>query len=338
MNNRKVLISVAIAIIISLNSFGQKCVKFVDNQTKVINTKGITMQVLGKPIEIGNTSVGTLNREVSDKLQKLDLLQYNICEQLKNIKTDFMREKLQAQYSNLMMRIMELVEKGGVQLPQDKVTALIGDAENKTEIVPEPTKKDVEIVPAVDDNRNNKNENNTDESNNSANIPESILDDEDIEIDITFPCEEFSTVSGTIRAFGMETSMDAQMAKRAARSVALEELASKVEITVKTVTEDYFLRTQKNLTEEIEKRIEGKTQTSVNQTLRGYTTVCEKYRQNKNTKKYSCYITLEISEESVLKPVYEDLKQDPDLKEALPNYEKFKDTFNEVMNDYEKSF
>jgi len=74
------LMLLMVAMVLSLNCFNQKCIKFVDNQSKTVNTKGITAVVMGKPIEIGNTSVGTLYREVSDKLQTLDLLQYNICE------------------------------------------------------------------------------------------------------------------------------------------------------------------------------------------------------------------------------------------------------------------
>jgi len=336
--NLRTLLMVLVAMIVSLNGFSQKCLKFVDNQSKTVNTKGITAVVMGKPIEVGNTQVGTLHREVSDKLQKLDLLQFNICEQLKNIKTDFMREKLQAQYSNLMMRMMELVENGGANVSANQVMELVGNKNLKTETVPEPRKEDVETIPTNTAENNRSNDNNTTSNNNAGKVPTSILDDDDLDIDITFPCEEFATVSGTIRAFGMETSMDAQIAKRAARTVALEELASKIEITVKTVTEDYFLRTQKGLTEEIEKRLEGKTQTIVNQTIKGYSTVCEKYRQNKSTKKYSCFVTLEIDTEKALKPVYDDLKKDPELNNALPSYEKFKDTFNEVMRDYEKSF
>jgi hypothetical protein len=92
-----------------------------------------------------------------------------------------------------------------------------------------------------------------------------VFTDDDVMIDITFPCSEFisSGPDNVIRASGMETSMDANSAKRGARSAALEDLASKIEVTVRSVTEDYFLRTQKGMTEEIEKRLEGKTQTSV---------------------------------------------------------------------------
>jgi cell fate (sporulation/competence/biofilm development) regulator YlbF (YheA/YmcA/DUF963 family) len=42
--------------------------------------------------------------------------------------------------------------------------------------------------------------------------------------------------------------------------------------------------------------------------------------------------------DNVLKPVYAELQQDAEMKNALPNYEKFKDTFDQVMNTLEGSF
>jgi len=338
-----------IAMCIMLNSFGQKCVKFINYQTKTVNTKGISMQLPGglSSVSLGETSVSTLQRVASDQLQKLDLLQYNICAQLGNIKNDFIREKLQTQYTNLLMKMMNLLkaeEKNNVSeestpepaqvaqqpiKPRGESTAITSDFSKMEETMAQPTptsqRNEQPVAPVS--------------TGNTPIVTPTQSMDEDIEVDISFPCGDYSLSSkGIIRAFGMESSMDVQIAKRVARTVALEELASKIEITVKTVAQDYSLRTQKNLDEKIEKRFENMTQTSVNKTLSGYTTACEKFTQNKSTKKYSCYIALEISEENVLKPLYQELKQDETLKEALPSYEKFKDTFNEVMNTYEKSF
>ena len=328
-------------VVISLNGFSQKCTKFINYQTKTLDTKGINMQIFGQSVGVGATNISTLQRDVSEKLQQFDLLQYNICEQLKSIKNDFVREKLQTQYSNLLMKMLDMIKV----------------VENNQSTVQQNTNTTDDTKP----NLASKNTETTDETPNSTNVePASspthldkdglpvsvsitakpvVYENENVDVEITFPCGDFSTsTKGTIRGFGMESSMDAQIAKRAARTAALEELASKIEITVKSVTEDYFLRTQKNLTEEIEKRLEGKTQTSVNKTLTRYTTACEKFTQNKSTKKYSCYIALEINEENVLKPIYQELQQDAELKPVLPNYEKFAKTFNDVMNSFEKSF
>jgi cell fate (sporulation/competence/biofilm development) regulator YlbF (YheA/YmcA/DUF963 family) len=42
--------------------------------------------------------------------------------------------------------------------------------------------------------------------------------------------------------------------------------------------------------------------------------------------------------DNALKTVFNDLKQDTEMKDALPNYEKFKETFDSVMSTYEGSF
>ena len=332
MNKSRILYAtIVIVMIFSMDCFGQKCTKFINYQNKTVNTKGLNMQVFGQPIGLGETNITTLQREASDQLQKFDLLQYNICEQLKSIKNDFVREKLQTQYTNLLMKMLNVIKlaENGQAVIQPNVKPTTEPAEKN----PATTDEIVEIdpTPAPTPNR--------DEEPVVPPTPKPVYEDEDIEVEISFPCGDYSiSTPGVIRAFGMESSVDAQIAKRVARTAALEELASKVEITIKTLAEDYVLRTQKNLTEEIEKRFENKTQTIVDKTLTGYTTACEKVMKNKSTQKYSYYIALEISEEKVLKPAYQELQQDPELKNVLPNYEKFAQTFNEVMNTYEKSF
>ena len=348
--NKKIIITCAVALSLSLNCFGQKCVKFIDYQNKTIDTKGINMKLFGQPMGAGESTVTPVLRTADIKLQQLDLLQYNICEQLKNIKTDFMREKLQAQYMNLLMQMMKLQQSDGAtqqQLAQELIT---GNMTGSTQPLPEVVENN-EAAPVPDPSPSPQPAPaptpTPAPTPNPAPVPApvpapapAVWDDDILDVDISFPCfgDDYTSAPGFIRASGMETSMDAQIAKRAARTVAVEELASKIEITVKSVTEDYFLRTQKGLNEEIEKRIEGKTQTSVNRTLNGYKTVCEKFTLNRETKKYSCFVALEMSEDNVLRPVYNELQQDAEIKNALPNYEKFKSTFDEVMSTYENSF
>jgi len=324
--NRKIFLAGALAVGISMNGFGQNCIKFIDYQNRTVDTKGLSLRVFGQPVGVGATSVTPIVREASDKLQKLDLLQYNICEQLKKIKTDFMREKLQAQYTNLLMQMMQL-------LPSEGTASLTGmdAAPNTAAQQAQKTTMTEEEIPAPTPTPA--------PAPAPTPAPMPAPSDINMDIDISFPCEDYNiSPPGMIRAFGMETSMDAQIARRAARTAALEELGSKIEITVRSVTADYFLRTQRGMEEEIEKRIEGRTETSVNRTLQGYRTVCERTTQNTQTKRYSSYIALEISEENVLRPVFNELRQDPELQNAMPNYERFRETFNEVMKTYENSF
>jgi hypothetical protein len=176
------------------------------------------------------------------------------------------------------------------------------------------------------------------QTSQNASLPsaiDAIIDG--MNVDVSSPCEEFTVnlPAGVIRAYGYETSMDRQIAKRGALTVALEELASKIEVTVQAVTDKYSLQTQRGMDEELEKRMISKTRTIVNRTITGYRSVCEKTTQNTATKKFTCYIALEISEENILKPVYNELVQDADLKKALPSFEQFDQTFDEVVKVYD---
>ena len=110
---RKYFIIGIVAMSVSLNSFGQKCVKFVDYQNKTVNTKGLNLQLMGQPVGVGATDVSTLQRMASEKVQLLDLLQYNVCEQLKNVKDDFTRNLLQTKYTNTLMKMMNMQQAGG---------------------------------------------------------------------------------------------------------------------------------------------------------------------------------------------------------------------------------
>jgi len=316
--NKKIFIIGVMAASLSLNSFGQKCTKFIDYQNKTINTNGINLRILGQPIGVGATSIAPVMREASEKLQTLDLLQYTICEQLKTIKTDFLREKAQMKYSNVLIQMMELLKEEGIvasdnpldsSQPSEKREKSSSDpTPNPT---PAPTPTPVPIPP----------------------LPEPMF------MEVTCPCEEFNrSTSGKITGFGQGSSMDMQIARRAARTSALEELASKIEITVKTVTTDYSLQTTRGINEELEKRIENLTETSVNQTLTRYTTICERNLQDPQTKRFNSYIALEISEENALRPVFDDLQKEAALKNALPNFERFREKFNEVQKMYDNSF
>ena len=314
--NKKYFIIGVMAASLSLNSFGQKCTKFIDYQNKTINTRGINLKILGQPVGLGDLNVTPLYREASEKMQKLDLLQFNICGQLEKVKNDFMREKLQMQYTNALIQMMELLKDGGII---DTDNPLQGNApsekreKSSSDPSPSPTPAPTPVP--------------------NPPLPEPML------MEVTCPCEEFNrSTPGKITGFGNGSSMDMQIARRAARTAALEELASKIEITVKTVTTDYSLQTTRGTNEDLEKRIEHLTETSVNQTLTRYATICEKNLQDPQTKRFNSYIALEISEENALKPVFNDLQKEAALKNALPNFERFREKFNEVQKMYDNSF
>ena len=308
-----------------LSAFGQECDKYLNKQNNAVNTKGIIVKVLGRTVDgILGTNFSQFAGQKADQMQMLDVLQYNTCMQLQTIKNEFVRENLTEKTKNTLNEMVKLLTQSG-SIPPEVVRLLVDNGSIEpsltgkitSEVTPQPAPQpttanevDVPVLPAPATGGWTK---------------------------VTFPCQTFTASdNGIIRARGMETNRDPQIAKSIAAVVALEELASKIEITVNSVTE-YYIRSISGDDEELVKDFRRRTKTTVNQTLKGYKTVCEEYRQNSETQKYQCFVALEISEENVLKPVYDGLNLDANAKKVLPNFEKFKQTFTEVMNFYEKT-
>ena len=323
MKHYKKLVIVALAMSFTLSGMAQKCTKFVDYQTKVVDTKGLNMQLFGQPVGVGATNVSTLQRPVSDKLQQLDLMQYNICEQLKNIKSTFQRDQAQMQYSNLLMKMMNLLNNEG-----DNGSNL-GD-----EILP-PATKDGKQVVTVADNESEKRK--KEEPTPQEDITPTPLPP--VPTPMAPPCDlnTYKSDKNYIRGFGYGESKNKGMAKSYASSDALEALALGMEVTVKVVGEHYRLSTKKDDIEDFEERLEKNTQTSINQTIRNISIICEGETRNPTTNNWEYYIVYEVSREDAVKELYNSLQKDAIVKEILPNHEKFKQTFDEVMKEYDAS-
>ena len=144
---------------------------------------------------------------------------------------------------------------------------------------------------------------------------------------------EFASTDGFIRANSAGESSDMILSKKIARSNTLEELGSKIKITVKSVIDNYNKRAQKDIDENIEKRYENLTRSVINQTISGYKTICEKVTKT-NSNKYRTYLAFEISEDSVLNPFFKKIAKDDELKIDY-DYEKFKKVFNEEIKKAE---
>ena len=147
------------------------------------------------------------------------------------------------------------------------------------------------------------------------------------------PCSECKSTADIIRSTAMRESMDQQMAKEMARSSALEDLASKINVTVKSVVDDYRKSSNINMTEEMERRFEGNTRSIVDQTVRGYRTACEKYTvstRSDGRKIFKCYYAVEIDKEDVAKSLYQALSRD-EIVRLDYDYEHFRQEFNRQM-------
>ncbi|MDL2254850.1 hypothetical protein LJB78_01030, partial [Bacteroidales bacterium OttesenSCG-928-J16] len=156
------------------------------------------------------------------------------------------------------------------------------------------------------------------------------------EVEVIFPCSgsEYKSTNGLVRATGMGESMDQQIAKRMARSSALEELTSKLGVTMKAVANDYYKSISVNLTEDLERRFEGNALQVINQYVSGYNIVCEKFMQKGNN--YKCYLAIEIGEEEMLRSTFNTLTKDQILQVDY-DYERFKKTFNDELKRFEQN-
>lgn len=147
------------------------------------------------------------------------------------------------------------------------------------------------------------------------------------------PCKDCKSTKKLIRARAMRESMDQQMALQMARSSALEDLASKVNVAVKSVVDDYFSSRKVSGNEEVKRRFEGLTRQVVDQTVRGYRSSCEEYTVSTRpdgTKVYKCYYVAELTKEDAAASLYKGLTKDDKLRLDF-EYEKFKAEFEKAL-------
>jgi len=154
----------------------------------------------------------------------------------------------------------------------------------------------------------------------------------EVEIGIPQGCSgpEYASSNGFIRASSSGESKDMVMSKKKSKSNTLAELASKIEISVNVVVENYTKSSNLNLTENIETIYTDLTKYTVNQNIRGYKVICEKVTQTSDGK-YRTYLTYEIPVDNIINPVFDNLSKNDELKFKY-DYQKFKQTVEEEIN------
>ncbi len=152
------------------------------------------------------------------------------------------------------------------------------------------------------------------------------------EIEVIIPCsgEDYRSDGKYIRASSMGESQDMTLAKKKAKNNTLEELASKIETSLKSVADNYQNATGNTEGENISKRFETLTREIVDVQISNYKTACEKLTKTKKGT-YRSYLSYEISMDDLLEPLSEKISQDEVLRIDY-NYEKFKKTFNDALN------
>jgi hypothetical protein len=151
------------------------------------------------------------------------------------------------------------------------------------------------------------------------------------EVEISTPCsgEGFYSTKDLIRSTAIGESMDQQMAKRMARSAALEDLGTKIRVAVNALISDYYKSAKRDMTEDLKRRFEGGTDLVVKEHVAGYRTICEKFTRKGGN--YKCYMAIEIGADELSKPIHEKLTND-DILRVDYDYEKFREKFNEAIS------
>jgi uncharacterized protein YnzC (UPF0291/DUF896 family) len=131
------------------------------------------------------------------------------------------------------------------------------------------------------------------------------------------------------RANSVAESQNQANSKRMALSNARAELASQIEVTIKSVIDNYVQDVTVGNRSEFMQRYEGLSREVVNQRLNGTRVICEELVRTSNGM-YKTYIAIELSGEDILNAMNQRISNDERLRVDY-NYEKFKDTFNQEM-------
>jgi hypothetical protein len=131
------------------------------------------------------------------------------------------------------------------------------------------------------------------------------------------------------RANSVAESQNQTNSKRMALSNARAELASQLEVTIKSVIDNYVQDVTVGNRSEFTQRYEGLSREVVNQRLTGTRTICEELVRTTEGM-YKTYIAIELSGEEIMNAMNQRISNDERLKVDY-NYEKFKDTFNKEM-------
>ena len=149
---------------------------------------------------------------------------------------------------------------------------------------------------------------------------------------VELPCNgpEFFSKKGIIRASASGESADQMLAKKKAQANSREQLAATLNVTIKSVVDNYYSSKAIGNVEEAKTRFEGLTRQVVDQQLSGVATICEKLTKTKQNT-FKCYIAQELNSEEILSSIQKRISGDEKLRLDF-EYEKFKNEFNTEMD------
>ncbi|MDR4987767.1 MAG: hypothetical protein RG741_02870 [Bacteroidales bacterium] len=145
---------------------------------------------------------------------------------------------------------------------------------------------------------------------------------------------EYRSSSDYFRASSVADSPNMANSKRMALSNARELLAGQLEVTVKSVIDNYFQDVTVGDLQEYQQRYEGMSREVINQQLTGTRVICEEVTRTPEGR-YRTYIAIELSGSEIFNAMNERISRDDRLRLDY-DYERFRNNFDQEMKNLER--
>lgn len=145
---------------------------------------------------------------------------------------------------------------------------------------------------------------------------------------------EYRSDSEYFRTNSSADSPNMANSKRMALSNARAELAGQMEVTVRSVIDNYVQDLTIGDMQEFQQRYEGLSREVINQKLTGTRIICEETTRTSEGR-YRTYIAIELSGDEIFEAMDERISRDDRLRLDY-DYDRFKNTFDEEMRNLER--
>ncbi len=100
-------------LVTGCRSSKENCAKFYTYKSKSLNLKALTINLKRRGFDMGNVALGNISVDpahvvASELLQRLDLLQYEICKQIRSQKNDSAKSMAKLRYINTLIDMVNI--------------------------------------------------------------------------------------------------------------------------------------------------------------------------------------------------------------------------------------
>ena len=162
----------------------------------------------------------------------------------------------------------------------------------------------------------------------SCNVVKETATSSDV-VKITRPCslKDYPSSTGLLRASSVGVSVSEPTAKKKAAINARGELATSIDVLIKAVNTTFAESIEVDDRESFLGKFNSKITEVVKQKISKSIIVCDELRYNKETKKYSNYVAVELNAADLLKEITAQISSDEEMKARFAEH-KYNDTYN----------